>query len=234
MDLPAHAPPLSARGVTLPHGGGHPSLGKAARLCRPARAPAAESQAWEKLCLPLPVPRPCPIPQLIKPQLPGCCSILSCCSHLPASLLSLPHPPPNPISTLISTPHPALHPPLHPTPPHTHSAPLHSPSFPPLHGGLHLLGICNECGDRIGHPVLRTPLPGLLRPGSGLPGDSLWRKGREGGVDRVMDEDGVTKVDFCSAQTHTHTHTGFLYLTQHTCKRVPTVFLYLALVDLQC
>lgn len=131
-DLPAHAPPLSARGVTLPHGGGHPRLGKAARLCCPARAraPVAESHAWEKPCPPLPVPRPCPIPQLINPRLPEVVASYFPAAPTPTHL----HTPPLP--TLISTPHPALHPPLHPTLPHTHSTPLHSPSFPPLHGVL--------------------------------------------------------------------------------------------------
>lgn len=121
-DLPAHAPPLSARGVTLPHGGGHPRLGKAARLCCPARAraPVAESHAWEKPCPPLPVPRPCPIPQLINPRLPEVVA-----PYFPAA----PTPP-------TSTRHPSPHSSLHPILPCTH---LCTPPCPTL--TLHLFTV---------------------------------------------------------------------------------------------
>lgn len=69
-----------------------------------ARAPVAESHAWEKPCPPLPVPRPCPIPQLINPRLPEVVA-----SYFPAA----PTPP-------TSTPHPSPHSSLHPILPCTH------------------------------------------------------------------------------------------------------------------
>lgn len=61
-DLPAHAPPLSARGVTLPHGGGHPRLGKAARLCRSRARPLLSHTRGRSLVLPSLCPAPAPSP----------------------------------------------------------------------------------------------------------------------------------------------------------------------------